>query len=40
MTDKLGHRSAAKGMGMLAYSRLNVSQDCALVEEAATSIPG
>lgn len=33
MTDKLGHRSAAKGMGVLAYNRLKVSQECALAEE-------
>ena len=26
MTDKLGHRSAEKGMGVLVYGRLNMSQ--------------
>lgn len=39
MTDKLGHRSAENGMEVLAYGRLNMSQQCALAEKAANSIP-
>lgn len=40
MTDKLGHRSDEKVMGVLAHSRLNQSQQWALGEKAVNSIPG
>lgn len=38
--DNLGHTSAEKDIGVLTYSKLNMSQQCALAEKADNAVPG